>query len=100
MNLLQVITRLFLDAHRKTDEVVSSMQEVLDYLEGENRFCHKNILRMKIIYFHLFHNAMKATYEQAAQHDVEITILFHLEGHPIALSSTTDESATKFIIET
>ena len=43
MNLLQVITRLFLDTQRKTDEVVSSMQVILDYLEGENRFCHKNL---------------------------------------------------------
>ena len=30
MNLLQVITRLFLDAQSKTEEVASSMQEILD----------------------------------------------------------------------
>ena len=100
MNLLQVTTRLFLDAQRKTQEIESSLEEVLDYLVGETKFCHKNILRMKIIYFHLFHNAMKTTFEQDAKQSVEVPVLFHLEGHPIRLSTTTDETANKFIIET
>ena len=67
IQLMQVITKLFLDAPGGAAKEYSSASTVLTLLEQNNTFCHKNLLRLKLIYFYLFNNALKITYELASK---------------------------------
>ena len=83
VQLMQVITKLFMDAPGGAAEEISSAGAVLTFLEQNNTFCHKNLLRLKLIYFYMFNNALKTTYELAAKRKLEIPVLFHLGAGPV-----------------
>ena len=82
------------------DKNKAYLEDILDYQEKVTNFCHKNLLRFKILYFFLFNEAMKASFELASKQEKVTPVLFHVAAAPIALESENDETATKFTLVT